>query len=116
MRMVGKELRLECTRCREQQPMLPQLPPVSTLSHSKPRCHANMKRWTRQHALLVKKDFLHLIHPKPNGCLRFDLESCNLMHILYMSYTSSFILRQFAIHTELLLWLVQASAIAVPMH
>ena len=27
--------------------------------------------WTRKHALLAQKD--------PNGCLRFDLESCNLM-------------------------------------
>ena len=57
---------------------------VSTVSHSKPRCHANMKHWTRQHALLVQKDFLPLFHPKPNGCLRFDLESCNLMHILLL--------------------------------
>ena len=35
--------------------------------------------WIRQHALLVQKDFLALFHPKPNECLRFDLESCNLM-------------------------------------
>ena len=35
--------------------------------------------WTRQHAQLVEKDFLAPFHPKPNGCLRFDLESCNLM-------------------------------------
>jgi len=33
--------------------------------------------WTRQHALLVQKDFLALFHPKCNE--RFDLESCNLM-------------------------------------
>ena len=36
-------------------------PTVST----KPRCHANMKHWTHQHALLVQKDFLPLFHPKP---------------------------------------------------
>ena len=87
-RIVGRELRLECTRCREQQPMLPQLPlyqqSVSTVFHSKPRCHANMEHWTHQHALLVQKDFLSLFHPKPNGCLHFDLESCHLMHILLL--------------------------------
>ena len=60
--MIGRELRLQCTRCREQQPMLPQL---------KPRCHANMKHWTRQHALLVQKDFLPLFHPKPKWMSAF---------------------------------------------
>ena len=33
----------------------------------------------RQHALLVQKDFLTLFHPKPNECVRFDLESCDFM-------------------------------------
>ena len=85
-RIVGRESRLECTRCREQQPMLPQLPrTVSTCSVPfKAKSHANMKHWTRQHALLVQKDFLSLFHPKPNGCLHFDLESCHLMHILLL--------------------------------
>ena len=59
-------------------------PTVSTVSHSKPRYHANMKHWTRQHALLAQKDFLPLFHPKPNGCLCFDLESCHLMHVLLL--------------------------------
>ena len=35
--------------------------------------------WIHQHALLVQKDFLALFHLKPNECLRFDLESCDLM-------------------------------------
>ena len=35
--------------------------------------------WRRQDALLVQKHFVALFHPKPNECLRFDLESCNLM-------------------------------------
>ena len=34
---------------------------------------------TRQDALLVQKHFVALFHPKPNECLCFDLESCNLM-------------------------------------
>ena len=37
------------------------------------------KHGSYQHALLVQKDFSWLFHPKPNGCLHFDLESCNLM-------------------------------------
>ena len=35
--------------------------------------------WRRQDALLVQKHFVALFHPKPNECLHFDLESCNLM-------------------------------------
>ena len=35
--------------------------------------------WRRLDALLVQKHFVALFHPKPNECLRFDLESCNLM-------------------------------------
>ena len=35
--------------------------------------------WTCQHAQPVQKDFLAFFHPKPNECLHFDLESCNLM-------------------------------------
>ena len=35
--------------------------------------------WRRQDAQLVQKHFLALFHPKPNECLHFDLESCNLM-------------------------------------
>ena len=35
--------------------------------------------WRRQDAQLVQKHFLALFHPKPNGCLHFDLESCNMM-------------------------------------
>ena len=35
--------------------------------------------WRCQDALLVQKHFVALFHPKPNECLRFDLESCNLM-------------------------------------
>ena len=35
--------------------------------------------WRRQDALLVQKHFMALFHPKRNECLRFDLESCNLM-------------------------------------
>ena len=35
--------------------------------------------WRSQDAELVQKHFLALFHPKPNECLHFDLESCNLM-------------------------------------
>ena len=35
--------------------------------------------WRCQDALLVQKHFMALFHPKPNECLHFDLESCNLM-------------------------------------
>ena len=35
--------------------------------------------WRHQDAQLVQKHFLALFHPKPNECLHFDLESCNLM-------------------------------------
>ena len=35
--------------------------------------------WRCQDALLVQKHFVALFHPKPNECLHFDLESCNLM-------------------------------------
>ena len=65
-----RELRLECysTRCREQQPMQPQLPLFQQyVFHSKPRCHANMASYIgHQYAQLVQKDFFH---SKPNGCL-----------------------------------------------
>ena len=49
---------------------------VSTVFHSKPRCHATWLHWRRQDALLVLKHFVAHFHPKPNECLRFDLESC----------------------------------------
>ena len=36
--------------------------------------------WRRQDAQLVQKHSLALFHPaKPNECLHFDLESCNIM-------------------------------------
>ena len=55
-------------------------PTVSTVFHSKPKCHANMARLdTRTCSTCSERFFLALFHPKPNGCLRFDLESCNLM-------------------------------------
>ena len=38
--------------------------------------------WRHQDALLVQKHFVALFHPKPNECLRFDLESCNLHTLL----------------------------------
>ena len=39
--------------------------------------------WRHQDALLVQKHFVALFHPKPNECLRFDLESCNYIHCCY---------------------------------
>ena len=61
--------------------MLPQLPLFQQCSIQGQDVMQTWLHWTRQNALLVLKDsfFLALFHPKPNGCLHFDLESCNLM-------------------------------------
>ena len=78
--MVGRELRLQCTRCREQQPMLPQLPlfqQSQDVMQTWNIGHANMLYLSRKISCLSFTQSL-------NGCLRFDLESCNLMHILLL--------------------------------
>ena len=74
-------LGLECysTRCRVQQPMLPQLSLFQQCSIQSQDVMQTWLHWRCQDALLVQKHFVALFHPKPNECLRFDLESCNLM-------------------------------------
>ena len=58
-------------------------PTVSTVFHSKPRCRAE----TWLHALYTptcstcSERFPGPLSPKPNECLHFDLESCDLMCI-----------------------------------
>ena len=63
-------------------------PTVSTVFHSKQRCHANMATldMPTYSTCSERLIFLALFHPKPNGCLCFDLESCNLMCTLYCCY------------------------------
>jgi len=56
--------------------MLPQLPLFQLCSIQSQDVMQTWLHWTRQ---LVQKDFLALFHLKPNECLHFDLESCNLM-------------------------------------
>ena len=65
--------------CRKQQHMLPQSPLFQHCSIQSQDVMQTWLHWTRQHVQLVQKDFLALFHPKPNECLHFDLESCNLM-------------------------------------
>ena len=66
------------TRCREQ-PMLPHLSLFQQCPIQSQDVMQTWLHWRRQDALLVQKYFLAPFHPKPNECLDFDLESCNLM-------------------------------------
>ena len=59
--------------------MLSQLPLFQQCSIQSQDIMQTWLHWTRQHAQPVQKDFLAFFHPKPNECLHFDLESCNLM-------------------------------------
>ena len=59
--------------------MLPQLSLFEQCSIQSQDVMQTWLHWRRQDALLVQKHFVALFHPKPNECLRFDLESCNLM-------------------------------------
>ena len=61
------------------QHMLPQLPLFQQCSIQSQDVMQTWLHWRRQDALLVQKHFVALFHPKPNECLHFDLESCNLM-------------------------------------
>ena len=65
------------------------LPQLSLFQQCPIQSQDVMQTWLhriRQHALLVQKDFLALFHPKPNECVRFDLESCNFcVHIPLLS-------------------------------
>ena len=58
--------------------MLSQLP-VSTVFHSKSRCRANMATLYTPTCSTCSERFPGSLSPKPNECLHFDLESCNLM-------------------------------------
>ena len=50
---------------------------LSTVFHSKPRCHANMVTLnTPTCSTSSERSFLTV---SPNDCVRFDLESCNFM-------------------------------------
>ena len=57
--------------------MLPQLSLFQQCSIQSQDVMQTWLHWRRQDALLVQKHFVALFHPKPNECLRFDLESCN---------------------------------------
>ena len=59
--------------------MLPQLSLFQQCSIQSQDVKQTWLHWRRQDALLVQNHFVALFHPKPNECLRFDLESCNLM-------------------------------------
>ena len=59
--------------------MLPQLSLFQQCSIQSQDVMQTWLHWRRQDALLVQKHFVALFHPKPNECLHFDLESCNLM-------------------------------------
>ena len=59
--------------------MLPQLSLFQQCSIQSQDVMQTWLHWRCQDALLVQKHFVPLFHPKPNECLRFDLESCNLM-------------------------------------
>jgi len=56
-----RELRIS-TRCKEQQPMQPQLTPFQQCSIQSQDVMQTRLHWTRQHAQLVQKDFLVLVH------------------------------------------------------
>ena len=56
-------------------------PTVSTVFHSKPRCRANMATLYTPTCSTCSERFPGPLSPKPNECLHFDLESCNLMCI-----------------------------------
>ena len=59
--------------------MLPQLSLFQQCSIQSQDVMQTWLHWRCQDAVLVQKHFMALFHPKPNECLRFDLESCNLM-------------------------------------
>ena len=59
--------------------MLPQLSLFQQYSIQSQDVMQTWLHWRHQDALLVQKHFVALFHPKPNECLHFDLESCNLM-------------------------------------
>ena len=59
--------------------MLPQLSPFQQCSIQSQDVMQTWLHWRLQDALLVQNHFVALFHPKPNECLRFDLESCILM-------------------------------------
>ena len=59
--------------------MLPQLSLFQQCSNQSQDVMQTWLHWRRQDALLVQKHFVALFHSKPNECLRFDLESYNLM-------------------------------------
>ena len=59
--------------------MLPQLSLFQQCSIQSQDVMQTWLHWRCQDAQLVQKHFLALFHPKPNECLHFDLESCNLM-------------------------------------
>ena len=59
--------------------MLPQLSLFQQCSIQSQDVKQTWLHWRRQDALLVQNHFVALFHPKPNECLHFDLESCNLM-------------------------------------
>ena len=59
--------------------MLPQLSLFQQCSIQSQDVMQTWLHWRRQDALNVQKHFVALFHPKPNECLRFDLENCNLM-------------------------------------
>ena len=62
--------------------MLPQLSLFQQCSIQSQDLMQTWLHWRHQDALLVQKHFVALFHPKPNECLRFDLESCNLHTLL----------------------------------
>ena len=66
-------------KVRVQQPMLPQLSLFQQCSIQSQDVMQTWLHWRCQDALLVQKHFVALFHPKPNECLRFDVESFNLM-------------------------------------
>ena len=71
--------------------MLPQLSLFQQCSIQSQDVMQTWLHWRRKDALLVQKHFVALFHPKPNECLRFDLESCNLMctYTVTMSHSTA---------------------------
>ena len=66
--------------------MLPQLSLFQQCSIQSQDVMQTWLHWRRQDALLVQNHFVALFHPKPNECLRFDLESCNLNVYIHCCY------------------------------
>ena len=62
--------------------MLPQLSLFQQCSIQSQDVMQTWLHWRCQDALLIQKHFVALFHPKPNECLHFDLESCNLHTLL----------------------------------